>query len=30
MNINKDGEYYEVLKLRQETYIKDDDTHKDS
>ena len=30
ININKDDEYYKALKSRKETYIKNNDTHKDT
>ena len=30
ININKDDKHYEALKSRQETYFKNNDTHKDS
>ena len=30
ININKDDEYYIALKSREETYIKNNDTHMDS
>ena len=30
INVNKDHEYYEALKSRQDTYIKNNNTHKDS